>query len=90
MTKEKASQASQEEVDPREVRERPCRRKKSKLNCCERLSPAAQETGRALRTRLGQSASPRLWQCRPGAGATGGVQLSVPGAARVWGTGPKP
>ena len=74
-----------------EVRERPCRRKKSKPSCSELLSPAArpQETGRALRTCTGQSASPRLWQHRPGAGATRGAQLLLrPPGSGAWSPSP--
>lgn len=62
MTKDKASQASQEEVDPRDTHrgQKMAMQKERQQTELQR----AQEMGQSPRTRAGQSWSLRLWQHR--------------------------
>lgn len=65
MTKDGASQASQEEVDPRDAhrgQKMALQKERQQTSCRERLSPVAraQKMGQNPRTRAGQSSSLRL------------------------------
>lgn len=79
MTKDKASQASQEEVDPRDTHQgqRRAMQKERQQTELQRALSWAQETGQSLRT--SGLAPQSSW--KRGAGATRGVQLTAPGAA---------